>query len=163
MAKNVVFFADGTGNDRAHGFKTNVAKVNDHAENMRVAAGRPTWQELAGPALDAEVDHRDARQITSYDAGVGTEMGDLIGKATGSGISRNIQDGYDFIVRFYAPGDRIFLFGFSRGAYTVRSLAGLIGLCGVAQRLTSEGRELRHDVGARRSLVSQAYAVYKTG
>jgi uncharacterized protein (DUF2235 family) len=163
MPKNVVFFADGTGNDRAHGFKTNVAKLSDDAENMRVSAGGPTWQDLSGPALDAEVDRPDISQITSYDAGVGTEMGDLIGRATGSGISRNIQDGYDFIVRFYAPGDRIFLFGFSRGAYTVRSLAGLIGLCGVAQRLTSEGHDLRHDDAARGNLVSEAYAVYKTG
>jgi hypothetical protein len=161
MPKNVVFFADGTGNDRAHGFKTNVAKLSDDAENMRVSAGGPTWQDLSGPALDAEVDRPDVLQITSDDAGVGTEMGDLIGRATGSGISRNIQDGYDFIVRFYAPGDRIFLFGFSRGAYTVRSLAGLIGLCGVAQRLTSEGRDLRHDDEARGNLVSEAYTVYK--
>ena len=134
MPKNIVFFADGTGNDRAHGFKTNVARLSDRAENMRVGDGGPTWQDLFGSALDAEVDQSNIRQITSYDAGVGAEMGDLIGRATGSGISRNIQDGYHFIVRFYAPGDRIFLFGFSRGAYTVRSLAGLIGLCGVPQR-----------------------------
>ena len=88
MPKNVVFFADGTGNDRAHGFKTNVAKLSDDAENMRVSAGGPTWQDLSGPALDAEVDRPDIRQITSYDAGVGTEMGDLIGRPTGSGISQ---------------------------------------------------------------------------
>jgi uncharacterized protein (DUF2235 family) len=119
MSKNLVFFADGTGNDRAEGFKTNVAKLSDRAQNMRVAEGCPTWQDLSGPALDAEVDHPDVRQITSYDPGVGTEFGDLIGRATGSGISQNIQDGYDFIIRFYNPGDRIFLFGFSRGAYTV--------------------------------------------
>jgi uncharacterized protein (DUF2235 family) len=163
MPKNIVFFADGTGNDRAHGFKTNVAKLSDRAENMRVSAGGPTWQDLSGSALDAEVDHPDIRQITSYDAGVGTEMGDLVSRATGSGISRNIQDGYDFIVRFYAPEDRIFLFGFSRGAYTVRSLAGLIGLCGIAQRGTRDGGDLRHDRVARAKTASEAYAVYKTG
>jgi hypothetical protein len=55
---------------------------------MRVSAGGPTWQDLSGPALDAEVDRPDIRQITSYDAGVGTEIGDLIGRATGSGTSR---------------------------------------------------------------------------
>jgi uncharacterized protein (DUF2235 family) len=163
MPKNIVYFSDGTGNDRAHGFKTNVAKLSDRAENMRVSAGGPTWQDLSGSVLDAEVDRPEIRQITSYDAGVGTEMGDLIGRATGSGISRNIQDGYDFIVRFYAPGDRIFLFGFSRGAYTVRSLAGLIGLCGVARRRTSDGSDLRHDTEARSRIVSEAYTVYKIG
>jgi uncharacterized protein (DUF2235 family) len=164
MSKNLVFFADGTGNDRAEGFKTNVAKLSDRAQNMRVTEGYQTWQDLSGPALDAEVDHSAVRQITSYDPGVGTEFGDLIGRATGSGISQNIQDGYDFIVRFYNPGDRIFLFGFSRGAYTVRSLAGLIGLCGVPKRWTADrAADLRHDKKARSKLVSEAYAVYKTG
>ncbi len=162
MTKNIVFFADGTGNDRAEGVKTNVARLSDCAENMRVRQGRPTWQDLAGPELDAEVDHPDVRQITSYDPGVGTEFGDLIGRATGSGISQNIQDGYDFIIRFYNPGDRIFLFGFSRGAYTVRSLAGLIGLCGVPRREGETGQDdLRHDARARKKIVSAAYAVYK--
>src|SRR3712207_6584889 len=100
MSKNLVFFADGTGNDRAEGFKTNVAKLSDRAQNMRVAVGGPTWQDLSGPMLDAKVDHPDVHQITSYDPGVGTDVGDLIGLATVSGISQNIQDGYDFIVRF---------------------------------------------------------------
>ncbi|CAA9281218.1 MAG: hypothetical protein AVDCRST_MAG08-3779 [uncultured Acetobacteraceae bacterium] len=164
MAKNLVFFADGTGNDRAQGRKTNVAKLSDRAENMRVAAGGPTWQHLSGPALDGELAHPGVRQITHYDEGVGTEFGDLVGKATGSGISRNIQDGYDFLVRFHEPGDRVFLFGFSRGAYTVRSLAGLVGLCGVAKRFQGDGgTDLRHDAGARRKIVAGAYAVYKTG
>jgi uncharacterized protein (DUF2235 family) len=164
MTKNIVFFADGTGNDRAEGVKTNVARLSDCAENMRVRQGRPTWQDLSGLELDAEVDHPDVRQITSYDPGVGTEFGDLIGRATGSGISQNIQDGYDFIIRFYNPGDRILLFGFSRGAYTVRSLAGLIGLCGVPRRTGKTGQDdLRHDARARKKIVSAAYAVYKTG
>ena len=164
MAKNLVFFADGTGNDRAHGFKTNVAKLSDRAENMRVAAGGPPWEELTGPALDSEVAHPGVRQITAYDAGIGTELGDLIGRATGGGISHNIQDGYDFLIRFYEPGDRVFLFGFSRGAYTVRSLAGLIGLCGIAQRVQANpATDLRHDAAGRERIVASAYSVYKTG
>ena len=145
--------------DRAHGFKTNVAKLSDDAENMRVSAGGPTGK--------TSPDQRSMQRLNvpTYARSRPTmpEVGDLIGRATGSGISRTIHDGYDFIVRFYAPGDRIFLFGFSRGAYTVRSLAGLIGLCGVARRLTSEGRDLRHDDEARGNLISKAYAVYKTG
>lgn len=164
MAKNLVFFADGTGNDRGQGCKTNVAKLCDRAENMCVADGGPTWQDLRGADLDRELAHPGVRQITSYDAGVGAEFGDPIGKATGSGISRNIQDGYDFLVRFYEPGDRIYLFGFSRGAYTVRSLAGLIGLCGIARRVRGDGTtDLRHDAERRRRVVAEAYAVYKTG
>ena len=76
MARNLVFFADGTGNDRAEGRQTNVAKLSDRAENMRAAAGGPTWQHLSGPALDAELARPDVRQVTHYDAGVGAEWGE---------------------------------------------------------------------------------------
>src|SRR5439155_677868 len=55
----------------------------------------------------------------------------LLGSVTGAGIKRNIADCYEFIVNHYQPGDRIYLFGFSRGAYTVRSLANLLMLCGI--------------------------------
>ena len=50
---------------------------------------------------------------------------------TGNGIVRNMVDCYAFIINHYEPGDRVFLIGFSRGAYTVRSLANLLMLCGV--------------------------------
>jgi uncharacterized protein (DUF2235 family) len=167
MAKNVVFFADGTGNDRASGRKTNVAKLCDVAANMRTHLGGKTWQELEGAALDRELAQPGIEQITHYDAGVGTGVGGRIASwlrsATGSGISQNIKDGYDFIVRFYEPGDRIYLFGFSRGAYTVRSLAGLIGLCGVARRFDGNGADRRHNEKERQAAVEEAYRVHKTG
>ena len=67
-------------------------------------------------------------QVVFYDQGVGT--GNLLdrvsGGAFGRGLDKNIEDGYRFLMHNYEPGDDIFLFGFSRGAYTVRSLAGLI-------------------------------------
>jgi uncharacterized protein (DUF2235 family) len=50
---------------------------------------------------------------------------------TGAGIKRNIADCYEFIINHYEDGDRIYLFGFSRGAYTVRSLANLLMHCGI--------------------------------
>ena len=58
-----------------------------------------------------------------YDPGVGSFGGDVLGKAFGTGLAVNIRQCYDFIVSRYEPDDRLFLFGFSRGAYTVRSLA----------------------------------------
>ena len=93
-------------------------------------------------------DHADtaidpSQQVVFYDAGLGTDVGTtaltapvrfvqkLLGSVTGTGIKRNIADCYEFIINHYQPGDRIFLFGFSRGAYTVRSLANLLMLCGV--------------------------------
>ena len=71
-----------------------------------------------------------------------------IGGGTGFGISKNIRDCYNFIANNYAVGDDIFLFGFSRGATTVRSLASFIHLFGILPK-------------ARPELIKQAYKVYK--
>ncbi|CAH9019611.1 hypothetical protein NURINAE_01648 [Candidatus Nitrosacidococcus sp. I8] len=58
----------------------------------------------------------------------------MIGGGTGFGISDHIKDGYRFIVSNYHPGDEIFVFGFSRGAYSARSLVGLINKMGILKR-----------------------------
>lgn len=74
-------------------------------------------------------------QIVHYTQGVGTRWDEHVGGgAFGWGISDNIKDGYRFICSNYKPGDEIFLFGFSRGAYTARSLAGLIYNVGILKR-----------------------------
>lgn len=73
-------------------------------------------------------------QLKYYHPGVGTEPGwwdRTKGGATGAGLDRNIMSAYHWLCRGYQPDDRINLFGFSRGAYTVRSLAGLIACCGL--------------------------------
>ena len=69
-----------------------------------------------------------------YDWGVGSYHDKVSGGVTGKGLHKNIMDDYRYIVQNYAPGDHIFLFGFSRGAYTVRSLCGLINNCGILKR-----------------------------
>ena len=73
-------------------------------------------------------------QLLYYDTGIGSE-GDLIQRvfdgATGTGISENILQAYRFIINNYEPGDELFFFGFSRGAFTVRSLSGLIRNSGI--------------------------------
>lgn len=72
------------------------------------------------------------RQLTFYRQGVGTNPWDrLRGGAFGVGLSRNVLRAYEFLVQNFEPGDEIFLFGFSRGAFTVRSLAGLIRNSGI--------------------------------
>ena len=80
------------------------------------------------------------QQQATYIHGVGTEKGgvgliaafrNFLGGAFGDGLSKNICDGYEWLIQRYEDGDQIFLFGFSRGAYTARSLAGLIRNCGV--------------------------------
>lgn len=73
-------------------------------------------------------------QLAFYDEGVGsdgTSFDKLVGGAFGNGLFQNIKDGYGKIAEVYEPGDDIFLFGFSRGAYTSRSLAGMIAICGL--------------------------------
>jgi uncharacterized protein (DUF2235 family) len=78
----------------------------------------------------------DTPQILFYDEGVGTgnAVDRVSGGAFGRGLDTNIFDGYRFLVANYEVGDRIFLFGFSRGAFTVRSLAGMIRNCGILKR-----------------------------
>ena len=78
-------------------------------------------------------------QIVHYQAGVGTSGGILsrvIGGATGEGLGENVRETYSFLAINYRQGDEVFLFGFSRGAWTARSVSGMIGALGL---LTREG------------------------
>lgn len=102
------FFADGTWNSMDRNGGTNVVKLYN--------ATRETPSQKRG-----------------YDEGVGSSQWDkLRGGLFGMGISQNIKDGYTFLLeKGWKPGDEIFLFGFSRGAYTVRSLAGWLNFVGL--------------------------------
>ncbi len=73
-------------------------------------------------------------QVAFYDDGVGsdgTPIEKLAGGAIGDGLFQKIKDGYTKIAHVYEQGDEILIFGFSRGAYTARSLAGMIAICGL--------------------------------
>jgi uncharacterized protein (DUF2235 family) len=73
-------------------------------------------------------------QLMYYNVGIGAEgswVRRVIDGATGHGIAHNIQEAYRFLIQHYAIGDQLFFFGFSRGAFTVRSLAGLVRNCGI--------------------------------
>lgn len=109
--KNIVLLSDGTGNSAAKRHKTNV------------------WR------LYEALDLRDPdKQIAFYDDGVGSQEFlpfKLLGGAFGFGVARNVRELYAVLCRTYRPGDRIYLFGFSRGAFTVRMLAGLVADCGL--------------------------------
>jgi uncharacterized protein (DUF2235 family) len=86
---------------------------------------------------------KNDEQIVFYDPGVGTISSSdpwsrlksnalgVLGLATGYGLDENVLDAYRFLVETYAEGDRIYLFGFSRGAYTIRMLAGFLRLVGL--------------------------------
>ncbi len=80
----------------------------------------------------------DPDQLVEYWEGVGTKWTERIrGGAIGKGLSRNVRDAYRWLADHYEDGDLIFLFGFSRGAYTARSLAGLIAKCGLLHKDSS--------------------------
>ena len=97
--------------------------------------------------------HNGEDQVKFYDEGVGTGPGfwnKLVGGVAGAGIDKNIKDTYKFIMWNYTGlEDEIFMFGFSRGAYTARSLAGLIRNCGILKpenlHLVDEAYELYRD------------------
>ncbi|MDT0604510.1 MULTISPECIES: DUF2235 domain-containing protein [Thalassotalea] len=94
-------------------------------------------------------DDTGTKQVVFYDWGIGSYHDQLSGGAFGAGLEKNVLDGYRFLVHNYDIGDEIYLFGFSRGAYTIRSLCGLINNCSVLK--SAEGR-----------LVEKAFDIYKT-
>ena len=124
MGKNIIIFSDGTGQKGGVGSNTNVYKLFNMVED------------------------RTNRQITFYDPGLGTNWEKVTGMINGSGISKNILDCYKFIFENYQAGDQIYLFGFSRGAATVRSLSGFINLFGVLPI-------------SRPDILTQAFKIYK--
>lgn len=92
--------------------------------------------------------HPDPRRIVMYDPGVGNpdslpsarftddwrrRWQRLQGLVQGRGVFENIVEGYEFLVRHWRPGDEIFVFGYSRGAFTARSIAGLINRFGIVR------------------------------
>jgi hypothetical protein len=101
-----------------------------------------TWQRLASPfptnveriaqAVKSESSN-GVSQLIYYHEGVGTwdKLDKLLGGAFGIGIDQHIQLAYLFLALNYDPGDEVYFFGFSRGAYTVRSLAGFVSRCGL--------------------------------
>ena len=113
--KNIVICCDGTGNEFGRN-NTNVVLTYVLAE-------------------------KDEGQVVYYDPGVGTggweyeEDGRGLraksDQATGGGLQRNVEDAYRYLMASYEPGDHVYLFGFSRGAFTVRSLAGMLHRCGL--------------------------------
>lgn len=69
-----------------------------------------------------------------YDPGVGTRLGErVLGGMIGLGIDENVRKAYEWLVENYEDEDSIFIFGFSRGAFTARSLAGLLSICGLVK------------------------------
>ena len=124
MSKNIIVLSDGTGQDGGRGHDSNIYKLFRMLED------------------------RSPKQIVFYDQGLGTDWRKVSGSAFGAGFSKNILQCYRFIYDNYETGDKIFLFGFSRGAATVRSLANFIHYFGILPK-------------ARPELIKRAWKIYK--
>ena len=105
--------------------------------------------------LIAKRDAEGIAQIVDYIPGVGVTQGlkHLLGGAFGYGLSGNVMEGYRRLCEKWQPGDDVYLFGFSRGAYTARSLGGFIRKCG----LLKSGKDRR----VSKAAVSEAYDFYR--
>lgn len=152
MGRTLCVFSDGTGQRgvKVEAGSTNIFKMYEWART-------------------------DPDQICFYDPGVGTEptkqldwstwTRNQIAKATGTGITRNIHDCYDFIVKNWTDQSRLAVFGFSRGAYTVRSLAAAVSLCGIPDNI-QKGLDITTDNSAARKLrhtiLDEAIAIYQS-
>lgn len=150
--RNIVIFSDGTGQRGGVYFdeaRTNIYKLYRAAR--------------CGP--DSSIP--PARQLAFYDPGLGTRstgnvltslgrtLYNYVSQATGLGITQNIIDCYTAIIQLWRPGDRIFLFGFSRGAYTVRCVATALCLSGIPTE-DSKGNPLKRDEASARKLATRA-------
>ena len=120
--RNLVFVSDGTLSTLSPGEETNAGLLYRLLDEI----GPRPWQQV------------------DYDPGVqGTGWRKWLNAITGMGINLAICQGYSFLASRYRPGDRIYLFGFSRGAYAVRSLAGMIGAVGLLRREEATQRNVR--------------------
>jgi uncharacterized protein (DUF2235 family) len=151
--KNIIIFSDGTGQ---YGGVLPDQRLSNIYKMYR--AMRPGTQTGFDPG----------DQVAYYDPGLGSgELGgrvrNILAAAFGTGISENIIDCYEAILRHYEDGDRIFLFGFSRGAYTARCVANVMNLCGVP-RHGGDGKPLPTGGVALRKIAEEAvYRVYEHG
>ena len=113
--KRLIVCCDGTWQSLDNDWPTNVQRIAQYVKHTA---------------------NQDVSQVVYYDAGVGSWglVDKFAGGAFGRGLDIEIREAYRFLCINYEPGDEIFLFGFSRGAYTVRSLAGLIYSSGIVAR-----------------------------
>lgn len=157
MPKNIALFIDGTWNyprGRKNAENTNVRKLYE------LCKGSASHQELCylrgvgtlgSPPFPDEGASR-GRQVLQW---LSRPLNVLAG-ATGGGTSNRIVDAYQFLCRHYQPGDHIYLFGFSRGAFAARSLAGFVDHVGILLRERLESVDgaywlYRHAIDTRQS------------
>ncbi len=155
MPRNILIFSDGTGQAGGLTPDENISNIYKLYRATR-----------CGPESDID----PSQQLTFYDPGLGSQpdsglffaqrayrwLHDFVSQATGLGITTNIVDCYAAILRMWQPGDRVFFFGFSRGAYTVRCVAAVLSLCGVPTTMANGKTSLFRDAGSTQKIAKEA-------
>ena len=166
MAKNIIFCADGTWNNAGDELDdsaapSNVFKLFTHLAGKDVS--KIHHSEITGRVTEYEkslIIDTDVLQVSKYINGVGSssiKLLEVLGGAFGFGLIERIARGYTFISRNYVQGDRIYIIGFSRGAYTARALAGLIANKGLLAKKFNQGEDASYD------MAMQAWFNYRNG
>jgi hypothetical protein len=143
MRKRIILLLDGTWNDADFGLSdTNIVRLREIIS--RSLAGPPSSIRVhpKGPQLrpgqkiaSGRISSDAVENLVFYERGIGTNAFDRFrGGTFGSGLERNVRRAYRFLSFYYRSGDEVFVFGFSRGAYTARSLVGYIGAAGLLRR-----------------------------
>lgn len=141
MGKNIILCADGTGNKGGYTADSNVYK---------------TYK-----AIDK---HHSDKQVLFYDNGVGTHANKFwraLSGGLGFGFKNNVKDLYRFLARNYEDGDSIYLFGFSRGAATIRGFSGFLACSGLVKSTDESGISLSY--GALEKRIDAAMRIYEKG
>lgn len=148
MKKRLVLLCDGTWNDDGgDGPLTNIVRLRDILARS-LGARSSLDKHVSGVTDQHGVEH-----IVFYDRGVGTGpwLDRIKGGVFGLGLGHNVRQAYRFLARWYSPGDEIYVFGFSRGAFTARSVVGYLGAVGLLRK--------EHCTPTRES---QAWEYYRT-
>jgi len=144
---------------------TKVGGSNEHEQTHRLLC---RWH-LDSPAKHTNVYKLykallvSANQMPFYDDGVGADgnpISKLLDGAFGTGLWQKIKDGYAKIAQVYEAGDQLYLFGFSRGAYTARSLAGMIAACGLPTKSFTDDLALQILLTGRMQELVTAAAIF---
>lgn len=143
--QRIILLLDGTWNDAEFDTRdTNIVRLREiiskslAKRRTPLKAGAGTGPEESGKASVGHTrpDADGVNHLVYYLRGVGTGAGldRLKGGGFGDGLEQNVRRAYKFLSFHYAPGDEVFVFGFSRGAYTARSLVGFIASAGLLER-----------------------------
>lgn len=157
MPKNILIYSDGTG------------QIGGQKPDQRLSNVYKMYR-ATRPGPDSPI--KPNKQVAFYDAGLGAGETDgitfrrvrnALEAAVGTGIDDNVIDCYEAIIANYEPGDQVCIFGFSRGAYTARSVANVMNLCGVPTTMPDGSPVPRHGPKLRKIASDAVKYVYNHG